>query len=137
MSVCKIALFDKALAVVLACRALAMCAMWTVGRISKFLCGGGKKLKHIRVGNECRVICLSISFFIPSLIFHFHCQFAVSLSFLRLCITIEATNCAGLNCCSTVCQHKCKLSFPVFQRTPKPRIGCSLCYAPVVSYSGN
>jgi len=35
----KIALFDKALDVALACGALAMCAMW-VGRISKFLCGG-------------------------------------------------------------------------------------------------
>ena len=48
---------------------------------------GLKKLKHIRVGNECRVIRLSVSFFIPSLIFIFHCQFAVSLSFFRLCIT--------------------------------------------------
>jgi len=34
----KIALFDKALVVAMACGALAMCAMW-VG-ISKFLCGG-------------------------------------------------------------------------------------------------
>jgi len=47
-----------------------------------------KKLKHIWVGNECRDICLSVSFFIPSLIFNFHCQFAVSLSFFRLCITV-------------------------------------------------
>lgn len=61
----KIALFDKALISAVAGGALAMCAM--------------------RVGNECRVICLSVSFFIPSLIFH--CQFAVSLSFFRLCIT--------------------------------------------------
>jgi len=47
-----------------------------------------KKLKHIWVGNECRGICLSVSFFIPSLIFHFNCQFAVSLSFFRFCITV-------------------------------------------------
>jgi len=36
--VSKIALFDKALVLALACAALAMCAMW-IG-ISKFLCGG-------------------------------------------------------------------------------------------------
>ncbi|OIO08854.1 MAG: hypothetical protein COZ76_07390 [Flavobacteriales bacterium CG_4_8_14_3_um_filter_35_10] len=44
----------------------------------------GQKLKHIWVGNEYQGICLSVSFFIPSLIFHFHCQFAVSLSFFPL-----------------------------------------------------
>ena len=49
-----------------------------------------KKLKHLRVGNECRVICLSVSFFISSLIFHFHCQFAALFSLLRLCMTVEA-----------------------------------------------
>lgn len=30
-----------------------------------------KKLKHIWIGNECRVVCLLVSFFILSLIFHF------------------------------------------------------------------
>jgi len=41
----EIALFDKALVVVLACGALAMCAMW-IGRISKFLCGVKKIKTH-------------------------------------------------------------------------------------------
>jgi hypothetical protein len=31
----------------------------------------GKNKKYRRVGNECRVICLSVSFFITSLIIHF------------------------------------------------------------------
>ena len=88
-------LFDKALVEALACGALAMCAMW-VGRISKFLCGGVKKLKHFWVGIECRGICLSVSFFIPSLIFIFIVNLMCRLSFLRLCITDEAICSKGL-----------------------------------------
>ncbi len=78
----KIALFDKALVVVLARGALAMCAMW-VGNFKIFV-RWVKKLKHIRVGNECRVICLSVSFFIPSLIVHFSLSICCDVVFSPL-----------------------------------------------------
>jgi len=72
--------FDFALVSACVVEGKGKCA--NVGWQRKIFVRWKKKLKHIRVGNECRVICLSVSFFIPSLIFHFQCQFAVSLSFV-------------------------------------------------------
>jgi len=37
-----------------------------------------------------------------------------------LAVTVDAMASAGINCCSTVSQHKCKLRFQMFQRTRKP-----------------
>ncbi len=47
-------------------------------------CAVGEKIKT-HSGRQCMLgFCLSVSFFIPSLIFHFHCQFAVSVVFSPL-----------------------------------------------------
>ncbi len=58
------------------------------------------------VGNECRVFCLSVWFFIPSLIFNFDCQFAVSLYFFRLCITVGGMKYSGLRSCVCISRDK-------------------------------
>jgi len=50
--VSKIALFDKALVVALACGALAMCAMW-VGFPSSFFAGGRKKQNKFPSNLHC------------------------------------------------------------------------------------
>ena len=36
---------------------------------------------------------------------------------------------AGINCCSTVSQHKCMLRFPMFQRTRKPAFAIAFVIA--------
>jgi len=50
----KIALFDKALVVELACGALPMCAMW-VGFLSSFFAGGRKKQNKFPSSLHCPV----------------------------------------------------------------------------------
>lgn len=59
-------------------------------------------------------ICLLKSFFISSLMFHFHCQFAVSLSFLRLRTTFTGI-------------HSCRSRLLTFRLPQKINKGTDLC----------
>lgn len=87
MSVGKIALFAKAMVAVMACVALAMCAMW-VGFLSSFFAGGRKKQNKFPSNLHCPIIKLN----------SFNFQFITMVSVGRL---------SFYTCCqrfSTICQ---------------------------------
>ena len=107
----KIWLFDfcEALARVSGKRQCAECAM----AFLLFLLRVGRKTKYF-------VFLVSNGFYFIvkfSISFQVCCVFSFSYALL---LSDDAMASAGIDCSSAVCQHKCKLRIPMFQRIRKP-----------------